>query len=112
MELKLRVFKDGKMYGHTEAVRLLYNKTVLLEDEEFIIMLFTGLKDKNGKEIYEGDIIEFKKSGAHETTVVKIVFSEGRYLGRHDGDPDKFYYDIHYSNKKIIGNIHENPELL
>ena len=68
---------------------------------------YTGLKDKNGKEIYEGDIV---KCGPYSAR--PIVFEEGRYwLGE---EPDDLFFSsgFFHGGIEVIGNIHENPELL
>jgi uncharacterized phage protein (TIGR01671 family) len=81
---------------------------------------FTGLKDKNGKEIYEGDIV------AKDNTQFEIRFINGCFVLSYL--PEKGFWldirsalemmegsDIHYdiiSGYEIIGNIHENPQLL
>jgi uncharacterized phage protein (TIGR01671 family) len=80
------------------------------------LMQYTGLKDKNGKEIYEGDILNFGNKNN-----VEVIFDNGCFnvfdepLGW-DFTPD---YDNDYKPIKtnfkyceVIGNIHENPELL
>lgn len=76
--------------------------------ENFELMQSTGLKDKNGTEIYEGDIV---KNIYDEIYVVKW-FDAGFYLEeRYNGGFD--YSELHFgNNKEVIGNIYENPELL
>lgn len=70
------------------------------------IMQYTGLKDKNGKEIYEGDIINY----GTDTNSVKWI-EDGWYVF----DPRQYAYENLREMIfacKIVGNIYENPELL
>ena len=79
-------------------------------------MQFTGLLDKNGKEIYEGDIITygFKTKDFNDLVLHtgKIFFNEYMFLVDGDKVNDEWHSinRIHYV--EVIGNIYENPELL
>lgn len=80
---------------------------------DFIIEQYTGLKDKNGREIYGGDIVRLDSWNPSD---MQIAFIEGAFcLANKYG---KFVGDIHYihhgdrEQATVIGNIHENPELL
>lgn len=73
------------------------------EDERFTLMQFTGLKDKNGKEIYEGDML-FNPAGGSI-----VSFHSGRFVV---GDFGVDLYRFAGENKEVIGNIYETPELL
>jgi len=80
--------------------------------EEYEIMQYTGLKDKNGKEIYEGDIIQQRSEWDGITIKGKVVFRKGMFVLR---DSREYYTERHYLLNKtaeVIGNIYENPELL
>lgn len=78
---------------------------------------YTGLKDKNGKEIYEGDII-----GCHNPNIKHLIFfneKQGRFMAALDGDIENDYYGVcgldnsrWNATKEVIGNIHDNPELI
>ena len=78
-------------------------------DGEWYVMQFTGLLDKNGAEIYDGDLLDFDavEWGSHEFTPeaiwLKDMIGEWPYCGV-VSDVPKF--------RKVIGNIYENPELL
>lgn len=79
------------------------------ETENFPLMQFTGLKDKNGKEIYEGDIIKFshfeeRKNGVVIYQVDSYRLSVGSWLCDF-GATDAI------DGLEIIGNIYENPNL-
>ncbi len=72
------------------------------------IMQYTGLKDKNGKEIYEGDIVN-GEDGFGRSFIGAITYEAGVYYirGIDQNRPIKIYHIC-----EIIGNIYENPELL
>ena len=75
-----------------------------------VLMQYTGLKDNNGIEIYEGDIVTNEGAGCNLT----VVFHRGRYALSYQPIKSKPNFpDIgHVEIMEIIGNIHENPELL
>ena len=73
----------------------------------FILMQYTGLHDKNGKEIYEGDIVKVRSypSGYINT---EVYFKDGKFA--FDGSNYSFK-DLN-DKVEVIGNIYENKELL
>ncbi len=68
----------------------------------------TGLKDKNGRLIYEGDIVKFKISSIKCVGAVRWDERTGGWLKDKTGQPLHTYI----KSVEVIGNIHENPELL
>lgn len=75
--------------------------------KQAVLMQSTGLKDKNGVEIFEGDVVAIKYSESGYHYYEKIVFENGTFTA---GDEDWLYNIKDYC--VVCGNIYENPELL
>ncbi len=101
-----------------------------LDDEQHVLMQFTGLHDKNGKEIYEGDILPYHHSLSKKNTTHVVRFGEheaqggdyysnlanGWYIygGGSEDDTGALNENLCGIDNylEVIGNIYENPELL
>lgn len=90
-----------------------HNSSDAAYSTDWILMQYTGLKDKNGKEIYEGDIL---KTVRYRTEILEhiehVVFRAGSFCTQSEFD---VMVELSYHNKidiEIIGNQYENPELL
>lgn len=104
----LIVYTDRKI-NHFEEIRERDKKYC----NEFELLQYTGLKDKNEKEIFEGDIF------VHNNHKFEVVWDSTRFIGLDNDRSGKgycCYVDSHYkagsSSIEVIGNIYENPELL
>jgi len=78
------------------------------ENQPMEIMQYTGLDDKNGKEIYEGDIYH---QGDPNIKYV-VIFNDCQFVGSQIGNKSLAGLTYFKDGIEIIGNIHENPDLL
>lgn len=110
-EIKFRAWdRKGKQMIEHEHLMMTCDGFSALDEEATmfpmeIIMQFTGLLDKNGKEIYEGDITTSEISDEPK----EVVFWEGCFCHKWE---DGRGHIFNPKKLEIIGNIYENPELL
>lgn len=79
--------------------------------EEIKLMQSTGLVDKNGKEIFEGDIVKMAKDVYSEPTYYKVVRHRGGAY-RLESKQHGCELWLRHTDCEVVGNIYENPELL
>nr|DAN36566.1 MAG TPA: YopX protein [Caudoviricetes sp.] len=82
---------------------------------EIVLMQSTGLKDKNGKEIFEGDVVRqvrTQPTTENETITGVVTMIEGTWLIMNDCEQLASKLWSETDENEIIGNIYENPELL
>ncbi|MGM5473808.1 YopX family protein [Bacillus pumilus] len=131
-EIKFRAFEE-----HSQ--RMFYNvqSGIYMDPDEFEsfndilglarykVMQFTGLKDKNGDEIYEGDTVRLRNESGF-TSLGEVQFSDGCFEvkfqcglavfngARHQYTKYRDYVKVFASNHaiEVVGNIYQNPDLL
>lgn len=134
-DIKFRVYNPRDNKVHYDITGFEYidngNMTGVFIDGDFFLkeevelMQYTGLKDKNGKEIYEGDIVKFKHRDI--TIMASVKYGEwqeskcdeydcshyGYYINyKWDNYCENTGFDLYEKIVEVVGNIYENPELL
>ncbi|WP_109249102.1 YopX family protein [Lentilactobacillus kefiri] len=106
---------QGMVHGKASSILALAE----MSPDEYIVEQYTGMKDANGKEIYEGDILAWHSNIYRKHDWVGLVLYRG--AGFAVQESDKSYSSPEWLDCacrkdaniiEVIGNIHENPELL
>ena len=107
MSIKNMWFQDGSV-EELELNDAVMNEHITAYPDEIELMQSTELKDKNGKEIFEGDIVSIDTD---EFDLLFVKYESGIYWLMDDEECVEHLSD-YYKYVSIVGNIYENPELL
>lgn len=96
--------------GHVEGISTV-GEPIPMNEDDYIIISYTGMKDKNGKEIYEGDIVKLFNDPDELYEVVYNDFDNDivGFLLEADGGRGDWFAP---RKREVMGNIFENPELV
>lgn len=104
------IYSDGPDFSN-DSDALMGEKPDL---NEAVLMQYVGLEDKNGRKIYEGDIVHTGKDniGDPEPMVGKVIMREGSWLIENEKKQEAVDLFSEITSREVIGNIFENPEML
>ena len=111
LDVSLIDFKKGILVGEHWK----FGETNFMNFDEIKLMQSTGLKDKNGQEIFEGDVVRQVRTQStteNEIIIGVVTMIEGAWLIMNYGEQLASYLWSETDINEIIGNIYENSELL
>ena len=107
--IKFRAWDKEEQEMHGFELRDALSTGIDFYDDDAPLMQFTGLLDKNGKEIYEGDVVKQVMYDTDKSWYeAEVIFNRGRFCLNTGTIPEDLIPEL----CEIIGNIYENPNLL
>lgn len=99
--------------GFWSLIEDAYDAELQLADS-YELMQYTGLKDKNGREIYEGDIVRTGEDniGDPDTMIGQVIMREGSLLIENEKKQEEIGLFSEITSREVIGNIFEDNQLL
>lgn len=97
------ILDDDDMFFGADGVEGMYSV------DPATVGQYTGLKDRNGVRIFEGDIIKATYRGNYGRYAFEVIFDDGKFALRRDGIVIEMYDGY---RPEVIGNIHDNGELI
>lgn len=114
-EKYMEIVDDLQMFSNDLSIGI-PSKDYFLRKDDVELMQYTGLHDKNGKEIYEGDVVYCQTKYGKAKAIIKFI--DGKFAAYWNSaltHPENGHHIACYEiNKRfeVIGNIYDNPELL